>query len=102
PQIIPPPPVPGRVAPVPAAIPRVVIVEPILPVVTSLVSVVLPVLTDVVAVLLPVLSNLVPIARGLLPGSALSSQPIVKGITTLFGSSGGELAGAWPAIAQAW
>ena len=75
------------------------IVKPVLPVVTRLIAVLLPVLADLIAALLPILPHLVPVA--LLAGAILAGKSLVKSVAALFRRPvGGELAGAWPAVAQ--
>src|SRR5262249_51733541 len=76
PKVVPAIPVARRMAPVPASVPRVVIVEPVLPVLAGLVAMVLPILANLVAPALPILAHLAPVSRGKLVGPALSGQAI--------------------------
>src|SRR5262249_1725598 len=61
PKVIPPVPVPRSIAPVPAAVPGIVIVTPVLPVIAYFVAIVLPVLANLIDAVLPVVANLVPV-----------------------------------------
>src|SRR5262249_24312539 len=81
PHVVPVAPVSPRMAPIPASIPWVVIVEPILPVLTSLVSIILPVLANLVAPALPVLAPLAPVPIGpVFPGQSISRQSILESL----------------------
>src|SRR5262245_60299220 len=71
PQVIPLPPVSGRITRVPVAIPAVMIVKPGLPIFAGVVAMVLPVFADLIAMVLPVLADviaiLLPVVASLLP-----------------------------------
>lgn len=87
--MIPRSPVPGCESPVPAAVPGVVIVMPVLPVIADFIAMILPVVANVVAAILPVIANLVPVAIGKLVRSfavsdtVTAAESILKLIATI-------------------
>src|SRR5262249_7545318 len=102
PQGIPVRPVPRRVASVPALVVRVVVVEPVLPVVARHVAVLLPVLAEVAAAVVPVLANLTPVPRGQLVRPAFPRQPFAEILSPLLDRAvRGAGADAGPPVAQA-
>ena len=99
--MVPPTPVSRRMAPIPAAMPRIMIVQPVLPIVTGLIAIVLPILPDLVAAVLPILPYLAPVTRRKLARSAFSDQPIVKRLpTVLDGTVRGKLADSGSAVSH--
>src|SRR5262249_28723230 len=102
PHVIPAGPVTGGVPAVPTPVAPVVILQPVLPVVASLVAVLLPILAGLAALLLPILPHLAPVARRQLTGAVVAGKSLLKGVAALLRRAvGGQLAGARPAVAQA-
>src|SRR5207249_1429837 len=100
PQVIPPAPITRRVTAIPPAVPAVMIVKEVLPIIAGLIAIALPVFANLIAILMPILALLAPIAGRLLTAKSLTAgQPILQSVAALFGRSIGQLAGT--AITQA-
>src|SRR5262249_51646434 len=87
PQVVPLPPVPRGMAPVPASVVWVMIVEPVLPVLPGLIAIILPILANLIPLTLPILPHLAPVAlrtiRAAFSGQSIAGQSVAKALAPI-------------------